>query len=120
MADLKGFNQDEQGRSSTANIEAEKVTSTSISTDADTLGLKNPAFWYSGGFITIFVLMAIFAEAQLATIVDVGFQWSANIFGPFWQILLLATFVIALAVGAGRTGRVILGNLPKPEMDNFK
>lgn len=25
-----------------------------------------------------------------------------------------------LAVGAGRTGRVILGNLPKPEMDNFK
>ena len=43
-----------------------------------------------------------------------------NIFGPFWQILLLATFVIALAVGAGRTGRVILGNLPKPEMDNFK
>ena len=122
MADLKGFNQDEQGRSSAANTdtEAEKVTSTSISTDADTLGLKNPAFWYSGGFITIFVLMAIFAEAQLATIVDVGFQWSANIFGPFWQILLLATFVIALAVGAGRTGRVILGNLPKPEMDNFK
>ena len=122
MADLKGFNQDEQGRSSAANTdtEAEKVTSTLISTDADTLGLKNPAFWYSGGFITIFVLMAIFAEAQLATIVDVGFQWSANIFGPFWQILLLATFVIALAVGAGRTGRVILGNLPKPEMDNFK
>ncbi|WP_201590546.1 BCCT family transporter [Psychrobacter fozii] len=120
MADLKGFNQDEQGRSSAANIEVEKVTSTLISTDADTLGLKNPAFWYSGGFITIFVLMAIFAEAQLATIVDVGFQWSANIFGPFWQILLLATFVIALAVGAGRTGRVILGNLPKPEMDNFK
>ncbi|WP_352257861.1 BCCT family transporter [Psychrobacter sp. TB55-MNA-CIBAN-0194] len=122
MADLKGFNQDEQGRSSAANTdtEAEKVTSTLISTDADTLGLKNPAFWYSGGFITIFVLMAIFAEAQLATIVDVGFQWSANVFGPFWQILLLATFVIALAVGAGRTGRVILGNLPKPEMDNFK
>ena len=122
MADLKGFNQDEQGRSSAANTdtEAEKVTSTLISTDADTLGLKNPAFWYSGGFIVAFVLMAIFAEAQLATIVDVGFQWSANIFGPFWQILLLATFVIALAVGAGRTGRVILGNLPKPEMDNFK
>lgn len=38
----------------------------------------------------------------------------------FWQILLLATFVIALAVGAGRTGRVILGNLPVPEIDSFK
>ena len=28
--------------------------------------------------------------------------------------------MIALAVGAGRTGRVILGNLPVPEMDAFK
>ncbi len=64
--------------------------------------------------------MAIFAEERLAKIVEVGFAWSVNIFGPFWQILLLATFVIALAVGAGRTGRVILGNLPVPEMDSFK
>ncbi|AMN50852.1 BCCT transporter [Psychrobacter sp. P2G3] len=87
---------------------------------SDTLGLKNPAFWYSGGFLVAFVLMAIFAEERLAKIVEVGFAWSVNIFGPFWQILLLATFVIALAVGAGRTGRVILGNLPVPEMDSFK
>lgn len=120
MADLKGLNQDEQGRSTAANTTAHKVTGAPAAVDTDTLGLKNPAFWYSGGFIIIFVLMAIFAEAQLATIVDAGFKWSASIFGPFWQILLLATFLIALAVGAGRTGRVILGNLPKPEMDNFK
>ena len=120
MADLKGLNQGEQGRSNAANSTADKVSAVPAATDIDALGLKNPAFWYSGGFITIFVLMAIFAEAQLATIVDVGFKWSANIFGPFWQILLLATFVLALAVGAGRTGRVILGILPKPEMDNFK
>ncbi|WP_201502857.1 MULTISPECIES: BCCT family transporter [Psychrobacter] len=120
MADLKGLNQGEQGCSNAANSTADKVSTVPAAADIDALGLKNPAFRYSGGFITIFVLMAIFAEAQLATIVDVGFKWSANIFGPFWQILLLATFVIALAVGAGRTGRVILGNLPKPEMDNFK
>ena len=120
MADLKGLNQDEQGRSTAANTTVHKVTGAPAAVDTDTLGLKNPAFWYSGGFIIVFVLMAIFAEAQLATIVDAGFKWSASIFGPFWQILLLATFLIALAVGAGRTGRVILGNLPKPEMDNFK
>ena len=120
MADLKGLNQGEQGCSNAANSTADKVSTVPAAADIDALGLKNPAFRYSGGFITIFVLMAIFAEAQLATLVDVGFKWSANIFGPFWQILLLATFVIALAVGAGRTGRVILGNLPKPEMDNFK
>lgn len=124
MADLKGFNSDEQGRSAAVNIAADSAphVTTPIHTDADTdtLGLKNPAFWYSGGFITLFVLMAIFAEAQLAEIVNASFAWSVNIFGPFWQILLLATFVIALAVGAGRTGRVILGNLPVPEMDSFK
>lgn len=124
MADLKGFNNDEQGRSAVANIAADSAHHVSppiqTDTETDTLGLKNPAFWYSGGFIVAFVLMAIFAEERLAKIVEVGFAWSVNIFGPFWQILLLATFVIALAVGAGRTGRVILGNLPVPEMDSFK
>lgn len=86
----------------------------------DSLGLKNPALWYSGGFIIIFVLMAIFNQQFLAQVVEVGFNWSVKFFGPFWQILLLATFLIALAVGAGRTGRVILGNLAQPEMDSFK
>ncbi|WP_114699943.1 BCCT family transporter [Psychrobacter proteolyticus] len=118
MADLKGFNQNEQGRSTPVNQGTSESEAAAISTD--TLGLKNPAFWYSGGFIVAFVLMAIFAEARLAKIVEVGFAWSVKIFGPFWQILLLATFVIALAVGAGRTGRVILGNLPVPEIDSFK
>lgn len=86
----------------------------------DTLGLKNPALWYSGGFIILFVLMAIFNQQYLAQIVEIGFNWSVRFFGPFWQILLLATFVIAIAVSAGRTGRVILGNMAEPEMDSFK
>ena len=120
MADLKGFNskRHEQGRSH----ETDKVAAilTHVDTPSDTLGLKNPAFWYSGGFIIAFVLMAIFAEERLAKLINIGFSWSATVFGPFWQILLLATFVIALAVGAGRTGRVILGNLARPEMDSFK
>lgn len=120
MADLKGLNNKDsgQGRSANANKAADNLSH--VEGPSDTLGLRNPAFWYSGGFIIAFVLMAIFAEVQLATLVNTGFVWSAKIFGPFWQILLLATFLIALAVGAGRTGQVILGNLPKPEMDAFK
>ncbi|MBA2057159.1 BCCT family transporter [Psychrobacter cryohalolentis] len=120
MADLKGFNskRHEQGRSQ----ETDKIADALAHADnpLDTLGLKNPAFWYSGGFIIVFVLMAIFAEERLAKLINIGFSWSATVFGPFWQILLLGTFVIALAVGAGRTGRVILGNLARPEMDSFK
>ena len=120
MADLKGFNskRHEQGRSHKTDKIADNLMH--VETPSDTLGLKNPAFWYSGGFIIVFVLMAIFAEERLAKLINIGFSWSATVFGPFWQILLLATFVIALAVGAGRTGRVILGNLAKPEMDGFK
>ena len=120
MADLKGFNskRHEQGRSHKTDKIADNLMH--VETPSDTLGLKNPAFWYSGGFIIAFVLMAIFAEERLAKLINIGFSWSATVFGPFWQILLLATFVIALAVGAGRTGRVILGNLAKPEMDGFK
>lgn len=95
-------------------------TSSDTSRAKDTLGMANPSLWYSGGFIILFVLMAIFNQEYLAQIVEVGFNWSVKFFGPFWQILLLATFLLALAVGAGRTGRVILGNLAEPEMDSFK
>ena len=70
MADLKGFNNDEQRRSTAASMAADNANhvSAAVKTDTniDTLGLKNPAFWYSGGFIVVFVLMAIFAEEQLA------------------------------------------------------
>lgn len=120
MSGLKGFNNKGGGQNSSANANTAEEEQRSVEVMTDTLGLKNPAFWYSGGFITIFVVMAIFAEPLLAELVNIGFVWSARVLGPFWQILLLATFVIALVVGAGRTGRVILGNLPKPEMDNFK
>ena len=113
MADLKGFNskRHEQGRSH----KTDKIADALAHADnpLDTLGLKNPAFWYSGGFIIAFVLMAIFAEERLAKLINIGFSWSATVFGPFWQILLLATFVIALAVGAGRTGRHAAGAAPR-------
>ncbi|CAM4185860.1 BCCT family transporter [Psychrobacter arenosus] len=105
------------------NVQPITTTSPVQPTDAsatDALGLKNPALWYSGGFIAIFVLMAIFNEKLLASLVDTGFAWSVKIFGPYWQILLLATFVIGILLAAGRTGRVVLGNLAAPEMDNFK
>ncbi|MGP4953269.1 BCCT family transporter, partial [Psychrobacter sp. T6-1] len=75
MADLKGFNDKEQGRSHNLSAATGHLTRTEVSTD--TLGLKNPAFWYSGGFITLFVLMAIFAEEQLGIIVNTAFAWSA-------------------------------------------
>ena len=89
-------------------------------TTADKLGFSNPAFWYSGSFIAAFVLLALYDEALLSSLVNTGFAWSVKIFGPYWQLLLLLTFFIGIGLAAGRTGKVVLGGLAKPEMDGFR
>ena len=121
MADLNGLNHkhSEQGRSIIPDTALDSLIQSSESS-SDTLGLKNPVFWYSGGFIAIFVLMAFFNEALLSKIVNTGFAWAVDIFGPYWQLLMLLTFLIGLALAVGKTGGVVLGNLAKPEMDGFK
>ncbi|RSD30445.1 BCCT family transporter [Vibrio pectenicida] len=86
----------------------------------DKLGLKNPAFWYSGGFIALFVCLALYDDQLLTSIVTTGFAWSVKVFGPYWQLLLLLTFLIALVLAAGKTGNVILGGTRKPDMDAFR
>ncbi len=86
----------------------------------DMLGLSNPVLWYSGGFIGLFVLLALWDAELLSSIVNTGFAWSVKFFGPYWQVLLLLTFFIGLALAAGRTGKVILGNLAVPEMNGFR
>ncbi|GAK86495.1 high-affinity choline uptake protein BetT [Vibrio ponticus] len=86
----------------------------------DKLGLNNPAFWYSGGFIGLFVATALLDSNLLSKLVNTGFAWSVEFFGPYWQILLILTFVIGLALAFGRTGNVILGGISSPEMSSFR
>ncbi|OCH52504.1 MULTISPECIES: BCCT family transporter [Vibrio] len=98
---------------------AKSNTNQSEST-SDKLGLSNPALWYSGGFIALFVTLALFDGELLSSLVNTGFAWSVKVFGPYWQMLLLLTFLIGLGLAAGRTGKVILGGIAKPEMDGFR
>ncbi|WP_394209279.1 BCCT family transporter [Enterovibrio calviensis] len=85
------------------------------------LGLDNPVFWLSGGFLTAFVVTALIDNELLSSMVNSGFSWSVKIFGPYWQLLLLATFLIGLALAFNpSTGKVRLGAMDKPEMDGFK
>ncbi|MFM2580964.1 BCCT family transporter [Vibrio fortis] len=86
----------------------------------DKLGLSNPALWYSGGFIALFVALALYDGELLSSLVNSGFAWSVKVFGPYWQLLLLLTFLIGLGLAAGRTGKVVLGGTDKPEMDGFR
>ena len=86
----------------------------------DKLGLSNPALWYSGGFIALFVALALYDGELLSSLVNSGFAWSVKVFGPYWQLLLLLTFLIGLGLAAGRTGKVVLGGADKPEIDGFR
>jgi choline-glycine betaine transporter len=84
------------------------------------MGLNNLTFWFSAIFFIAFVTLALVDNKSLASIVQTGFTWSVNYFGPLWQILMLGTFCVAMMLATTRTGGVKLGNLAEPEYDNFK
>ncbi|WP_062265197.1 BCCT family transporter [Endozoicomonas arenosclerae] len=79
-----------------------------------------PVFLVSGGSLGLFVLLSLHDIDKVSHWISVGFLNSTRLFGVYWQGLLLATFVISLVLATGRTGRVQLGGLKKPEMSNFK
>lgn len=81
---------------------------------------SSPVLWLSGGFLVLFVLLAVFDTPLLSNIVQVGFSKVTQWFGPFWQVLLLANFIIGLYLAFARTGDVKLGNRETPEIDTFK
>ena len=90
------------------------------SNTSTTNAFASPVLWLSGGFLVLFVLLAVFDTSALSNVIQVGFSKVTLWFGPFWQVLLLANFIIGLYLAFARTGDVILGNLKAPEMDTFK
>ena len=77
-------------------------------------------FSLSGGFLVIFVLMALLDLDGLSQRVNVAASWSTKNFGAYWQALLLLTFLIGIYVASSRSGKVRLGNKKNPEMSTFK
>ena len=65
------------GQTNTAN------NNTQSESTSDKLGLTNPALWYSGGFIALFVALALFDGELLSSLVNTGFAWSVKVFGPY-------------------------------------
>lgn len=79
-----------------------------------------PTLIVSGGFLIVFVAAAIIDIGYLSTIVNGAASTSARLFGAYWQVLLLSTFLIGLYVALSGSGRARLGNLAQPEMSTFK
>lgn len=74
----------------------------------------------SAGALGAFVLGAIVFPETVSSWVDVGLAKSAQWFGLYWQILLLATFLVAIALAFTPWARAKLGGTSVPEFGRFK
>ncbi|MBY6201437.1 BCCT family transporter [Maritalea mobilis] len=79
-----------------------------------------PLFLISGGFIALFGFAALIDLDALSGAVDWGFNIAATYFGLYWQVLLLATFLIGLLLCVLPGGRAIMGGLATPEFTTFQ
>ena len=75
-----------------------------------------PVFILSGGFLLLFVATALFDLSFLSGVVNSAFGGATKLFGAYWQVLMLLTFIIALGVAASDSGRARLGNLSAPDI----
>ena len=79
-----------------------------------------PVLLISGGVLMLFVILALYDIKMMSGWVNTAFAFSTKIFGAYWQLLLLLTFVIGLYLSIGRTGSVIMGGIKTPELSTFK
>lgn len=78
-----------------------------------------PVFLISGGAVLLFAILALWDIELMTRWVNSAFATSTKLFGAYWQVLLLMTFVIGLLLAIGRTGRVRLGAMSAPEMPTY-
>ncbi|MEB1809616.1 MAG: BCCT family transporter [Bacillaceae bacterium] len=79
-----------------------------------------PVLLISGGLLVLFVLTSIINEDLVGHLVNSSFNLSVQYFGAFWQVLMLATFVVAIGMAVSKYGNIQLGKKEKPEMSTFK
>ena len=79
-----------------------------------------PVFILSGGFLMLFVATALFDIELLSATVNSAFGGATQLFGAYWQVLMLLTFLIALYVAISDSGKARLGNLDAPDISTYK
>lgn len=83
-------------------------------------GVDLPVFFISGGGLALFVIAALYDITMVSAWVNSAFAVSTKLFGAYWQVLLLLTFIIGLFLAIGRSGAVVLGGIKTPEISTFK
>ncbi|MGK7751988.1 MULTISPECIES: BCCT family transporter [unclassified Roseovarius] len=82
--------------------------------------INKPLFAITGGFIALFCLVALYDLDLLSNMVDASFAVSAKYFGLYWQLLLLATFLIGLVLIVLPGSKALMGDLTTPEFPVFQ
>ncbi|MDA5564088.1 BCCT family transporter [Cobetia sp. MMG027] len=83
---------------------------------ASSRGLDWPVFLLSGGVMAVFVIAALVNLEGVSSLIQHAFDLSTAYFGAYWQALMIATFLVAIGMTFGRTGRVVLGGLDTPDI----
>lgn len=78
-----------------------------------------PVFVLSAGFMAIFVIAALIDLDSLAQWVRSGAHVASATFGGFWQLLMLATFGVAIGIALSGAGHLRLGGT-EHELSTFK
>lgn len=78
-----------------------------------------PVAGASVGILAAFVVVALIIPDTVSSWVGIAFSICANIFGMYWQILLLATFLIALVLIFTPWAKARLGNQERPDFGRF-
>ncbi|WP_435203286.1 BCCT family transporter [Janibacter sp. GS2] len=74
----------------------------------------------SAGGLALFVVAAIVMPSRVSEWVAQGSSASGRWFGLFWQVLLLATFVVAVLLAISPWAKARLGGISAPEFGRFK
>ncbi|WP_370277833.1 BCCT family transporter [Pontibacterium sp.] len=83
-------------------------------------GVDMPVFLISGGVLALFAAFALYDIEMVSGWVNAAFGMSTKLFGAYWQVLLLLTFIIGLFLTVGRTGAVVMGGTKTPDISTFQ
>ncbi|MGF1759772.1 BCCT family transporter [Photobacterium sagamiensis] len=72
------------------------------------------------GFISLFLLAALFDLSRFTTLIQSLFSSAASQFGYWWQWLMVVNFALALLIAVSRYGKTRMGTLAKPSIGTFR
>ncbi|WP_164214441.1 BCCT family transporter [Virgibacillus sp. YIM 98842] len=79
-----------------------------------------PVFIISGGFLILFIIVSAINSDMVGNTITTLFNYSADWFGAYWQLLLLGNFFIGIGLAISKYGKVKLGKQDKPKYSYFR